>query len=82
MGAPLMRTRGMRISSCNWFNIYASQAMNTSGRTIENSLPGNFTTMTLKAPVGVVGGIIPWNGPLIGQWWLFGPALATGCTVS
>jgi len=36
-------------------------------------------TLKLKAPVGVVGGIIPWNAPLISQWWILGPTLATGC---
>ena len=37
---------------------------------------------TLKEPVGVVGAIIPWNGPLTAQSiWKIGPALATGCTV-
>jgi aldehyde dehydrogenase (NAD+) len=30
--------------------------------------------------VGVVGGIIPWNAPLMSQWWILGPTLATGCT--
>jgi aldehyde dehydrogenase (NAD+) len=31
--------------------------------------------------VGVVGAIIPWNGPLGASIWKIGPALATGCTV-
>ena len=34
------------------------------GETIENSLPGDIFSYTLKEPVGVVGAIIPWNGPL------------------
>ena len=37
-------------------------------------------TLNHRAPLGVIGGIIPWNGPLGGQWWVIGPALATGCT--
>ncbi|WP_244618240.1 aldehyde dehydrogenase family protein [Rhodoferax sediminis] len=59
---------------------FASLAMNWAGSTIPNSLPGNFTTLTLKAPVGAVGGIIPWNAPLISMWWIMGGVLATGCT--
>jgi aldehyde dehydrogenase (NAD+) len=59
---------------------FASQAMNWSGTTIPNSLSGNYTSLTLKAPVGVVGGIIPWNAPLISMWWIMGGVLATGCT--
>jgi aldehyde dehydrogenase (NAD+) len=35
----------------------------------------------LKEPVGVVGGIIPWNNPLGAAVWKIGPALATGCTI-
>ena len=33
------------------------------------------------APVGVVGGIIPWNFPLLMFAWKVAPALAAGCTV-
>ena len=36
---------------------------------------------TLRAPLGVVGGIIPWNGPVISQLWSIAPTLATGCTL-
>lgn len=55
--------------------------MNCTGTTIPNSLKGSFTTLTLKAPVGVMGGGIPWNAPLLSMWWIMGGALATGCTV-
>lgn len=51
------------------------------GETIENSLPGEIFSYTLKEPVGVVGAIIPWNGPLAATVWKIGPAIATGCTV-
>ena len=80
MGAPLMRTQGMRRYISQVILFYATQTVNTAGETLPNSLPGNITTMSFKAPVGVVGGIIPWNGPLISQWWILGPTLATGCT--
>ena len=45
-----------------------------------NGIPGDVATMTLKAPVGVIGGIIPWNGPLNSQFWIVGAVLASGCT--
>lgn len=80
MGAPISRTRAMKNSLFQTIQYFASQAMNWSGTTIPNSLQGNFTTLTLKAPVGVVGGIIPWNAPLISMWWIMGGTLATGCT--
>ncbi|MDX3806868.1 aldehyde dehydrogenase family protein [Bosea thiooxidans] len=81
MGAPLSRTKAFRPFLLQAALYYASQAVNTAGETLPNSLPGHFTTMTIKAPVGIIGGIIPWNGPLISQWWILGGALATGCTV-
>jgi aldehyde dehydrogenase (NAD+) len=80
MGAPITRTRAMKNSLTQTVMYFASQALNWSGSTIPNSLPGQVTTLTLKAPIGVVGGIIPWNAPLISMWWVMGGALATGCT--
>jgi aldehyde dehydrogenase (NAD+) len=81
MGAPLSRMQKMRERMLQTIMFFASQTMNCAGQTVPNSHPGKYTTMILKAPVGVVGGIIPWNGPLISQWWILGGALATGCTV-
>jgi aldehyde dehydrogenase (NAD+) len=80
MGAPLARLRGARNNYIQNILYYSSQARNISGETVSNSLPGTVTTMILKAPVGVVGGILPWNGPLSSQMYVIGPVLATGCT--
>jgi aldehyde dehydrogenase (NAD+) len=60
---------------------FAGQCSALTGQTIPNGLPGEVTTMTIKSPAGVIGGIIPWNGPLNAQWWVLGAAIATGCTV-
>jgi aldehyde dehydrogenase (NAD+) len=81
MGAPLSRTRNMRNFVLQTILFYATQALNSAGQTLPNNLPGRMMTLTLRAPIGVVGGIIPWNGPLGSQWWLLGPVLATGCTL-
>ena len=80
MGAPLARTRALKAWQSQAILFYASQTAAASTETPQNSMAGNFATMKLKAPVGVVGGIIPWNAPLISQWWILGPTLATGCT--
>lgn len=80
MGAPLKRTLGMKSRLMQTINFFITQTAACTGRTVPNSLGGGYTTMTVKAPVGVVGGIIPWNGPLISQWWVLGGTLATGCT--
>ncbi len=81
MGAPISRTRNNRQRALGMLRYYAGQATALHGETIENSLPGEIFSYTLKEPVGVVGAIIPWNGPLTATIWKIGPALATGCTV-
>jgi aldehyde dehydrogenase (NAD+) len=81
MGAPISRTSGNRLRAVGMLRYYAGQATAIHGETIENSLPGDYVSFTLKEPVGVVGAIIPWNGPLTATIWKLGPALATGCTV-
>jgi len=81
MGAPISRTKANRLRAIGMLRYYAGQATAIYGETIENSLPGEYVSFTLKEPVGVVGAIIPWNGPLTASIWKIGPALATGCTV-
>jgi aldehyde dehydrogenase (NAD+) len=81
MGAPITRTKANRLRAIGMLRYYAGQATAIHGETIENSLPGDYVSFTLKEPVGVVGAIIPWNGPLTATIWKIGPALATGCTV-
>ncbi|MFJ4027539.1 aldehyde dehydrogenase family protein [Paenarthrobacter sp. NPDC089989] len=80
MGAPVSRLRNSKVSLMKMLAFFASQATSISGETLMNGIPGNVTTMTLKAPVGVIGGIIPWNGPLNSQFWIIGAVLASGCT--
>ena len=60
---------------------YAGMATSIHGETIENSLPGEYFSYTLKEPIGVVGAIIPWNGPLGARHLEDRAGLATGCTV-
>jgi aldehyde dehydrogenase (NAD+) len=80
MGAPISRTRGNKLRVLGMLRYYAGQATALHGETIENSLPGDIFSYTLKEPVGVVGAIIPWNGPLGASVWKIAP-IATGCTV-
>src|SRR5262250_3173043 len=81
MGAPITRMRGMRRRAVGMLRYYAGMATSIHGETIDNSLPGEIFSYTLKEPVGIVGAIIPWNGPLGASIWKVGPAIATGCTV-
>jgi aldehyde dehydrogenase (NAD+) len=81
MGAPVSRTSAGRQRVLGMLRWYAGMATALHGETIDNSLPGEYFSCTLKEPVGVVGAIIPWNGPLAATIWKIGPVLATGCTV-
>ena len=80
MGTPISRVLASKSSLMRMLSFFAAQALTISGETLMNGIPGSVATMTLKAPVGVVGGIIPWNGPLNSQFWIIGAVLASGCT--
>jgi 5-carboxymethyl-2-hydroxymuconic-semialdehyde dehydrogenase len=46
------------------------------------SLPaGDHLNFTVRAPIGPVGVITPWNTPFMLSTWKIAPALAAGCTV-
>ena len=81
MGAPIARTSTFRRWIQLAFRFYAAQTVQPRGTVFANSVPGEFMSYSLKQPIGVVGAIIPWNGPLITQLWSLCPALATGCTL-
>lgn len=57
---------------------FAGMATKIQGSTIPTS--NNFLTYTLREPVGVCAGIIPWNFPLLMASWKLAPALAAGNT--
>jgi aldehyde dehydrogenase (NAD+) len=81
MGAPIAYGRANPTRVPNMIRHYAGAAMAIHGETIPNSAPGEIFTYTTKEPVGVVGAIIPWNGPIGTTVWKMGPVLATGCTL-
>lgn len=80
MGAPAKRLGAMRQGMLNTLRYFAAQALQCNGEVIPSPYGDGTTTMILRAPLGVVGGIIPWNGPLISVWWILGGVLASGCT--
>ena len=81
MGMPIARTRATELFALKAIQFFAAQALSIVGETLQNGIVGDVMTMSLRAPVGVVGGIIPWNGPLPSQWWLVGATIASGCTI-
>jgi aldehyde dehydrogenase (NAD+) len=81
MGGPLSRTILGRRRAIGLLRYYAGLATTIQGETIPNSAAGNMFAYTLKEPVGVVGAINPWNGPIGLAIWKICPVLASGCTV-
>jgi aldehyde dehydrogenase (NAD+) len=61
-------------------HFYAGLAEQLHGHTMGAPFP-NFTTYTLREPIGVVAAITPWNTPLGLLGWKLFPALAAGNTV-
>jgi aldehyde dehydrogenase (NAD+) len=78
MGAPFGHDRAQIIGRLRFC---AGMATALHGETIGTSVPGEVFAYTRKEPIGVVGAIIPWNGPLPATLWKMGPVLATGCTL-
>jgi len=80
MGAPIAKSVGAAFG-VKVLRYFAGAATRIQGETVQNSAPGSFFTYTLKQPVGVVGSIIPWNGPMVSSIAKIAPVLATGCTM-
>jgi aldehyde dehydrogenase (NAD+) len=81
MGGPISRTLLGRRRGVGLLRYYAGLATAIQGDTIPNSAAGDIFSCTLKEPVGVVGAINPWNGPIGLAIWKLCPVLATGCTL-
>jgi aldehyde dehydrogenase (NAD+) len=81
MGGPISRTTLGRRRAIALLRYYGGLATSVQGDTIPNSMPGDVFSYTLKEPVGVVGAINPWNGPIGLAIWKLCPVLASGCTV-
>ena len=56
-----------------------------AGRALQNAAAGEYapgyTSLLRREPIGVIGGIAPWNYPLMMAIWKAAPALVTGNTV-
>jgi aldehyde dehydrogenase (NAD+) len=81
MGAPITRQLGFKKRAVGLLRYYAAMALQISGETVENSLSKDIISYTIREPLGVVGAITPWNGPIPATIWKLGPVLATGCTL-
>jgi aldehyde dehydrogenase (NAD+) len=75
-GKPLREVRFDLQQAIDAFRYYAGWATKIEGETIP--VRGKVLNYTLREPVGVVAGIIPWNFPLEMAAWKAAPALACG----
>ena len=69
----------------DFIRYYAGWATKIAGEAFKPAVGSrdaiDFTVMTLREPVGVVAGIVPWNAPAGMLAVKIGPALAAGCTL-
>jgi len=78
-GIPITLTRGMVADAAKTFRYYAGWP--TKLRGVVNPVDPSVHCYTVREPVGVCAGIIPWNGPITMAAWKIAPALACGNTV-
>jgi betaine-aldehyde dehydrogenase/aminobutyraldehyde dehydrogenase len=77
VGKPLSYARDeMPVCSDN-LRFFAGAARILEGRAAGEYMQG-YTSMIRREPIGIVGGIAPWNYPLMMAVWKLAPALAAG----
>jgi acyl-CoA reductase-like NAD-dependent aldehyde dehydrogenase len=78
-GMPISTARVLVPMAIQALHFFAGAAATISGHTLASG--SNQFNYSLREPVGVVGSIIPWNGPMLMASWKLGPALAGGNTL-
>src|SRR5204862_7747616 len=77
VGKPLSYAKDeMPVCSDN-LRFFAGAARILEGRSAGEYMKG-YTSMIRREPLGIVGGIAPWNYPLMMAIWKLAPALAAG----
>src|SRR5437868_7789902 len=77
VGKPLMASRDEMPFSADNLRFFAGAARILEGKSAGEYIKG-YTSMLRREPLGIVGGICPWNYPLMMAVWKMGPALAAG----
>src|SRR5438445_13841187 len=77
VGKPLAYARDEMPVCADNLRFFAGAARVLEGRAAGEYMRG-YTSMIRREPVGVVGGIAPWNYPLMMAVWKLAPALAAG----
>lgn len=79
-GKTLSESLGEVMKAINVLEFTAGETLRPSGGTFPSEMARNFA-YTVRAPLGVVGLITPWNFPVCIPVWKIAPALATGNTI-
>jgi 1-pyrroline dehydrogenase len=79
VGKPLAYAREEIPVCVDNLRFFAGAARMLEGRSAGEYMRG-YTSMIRREPLGVVGGIVPWNYPLMMAIWKLAPALAAGNT--
>ncbi len=77
VGKPLMASRDEMPFSADNLRFFAGAARQLEGKSAGEYIEG-YTSLIRREPLGIVGGICPWNYPLMMAVWKMGPALAAG----
>jgi len=77
VGKPLSYARDEMPVSADNIRFFAGAARLLEGKSAGEYMRG-YTSMLRREPVGIVGGIAPWNYPLMMAVWKLAPALAAG----
>ena len=77
VGKPLGYARDEMPVSADNLRFFAGAARLLEGKAAGEYMKG-YTSMIRREPVGIVGGIAPWNYPLMMAVWKIGPARAAG----
>lgn len=78
-GKPVKECRALVASAAGTFQYFAAVC-----ETFESPVTpqrGDFLTLSLHEPLGVVGAITPWNSPIASEAQKIAPALAAGCAM-
>src|SRR5256714_7995006 len=79
VGKPLSYARDELPVCADNIRFFAGAARILEGRAAGEYMRG-YTSLIRREPIGVVGGIAPWNYPLMMAVWKLAPALAAGNT--
>jgi 1-pyrroline dehydrogenase len=77
VGKPLSSAKDEMPVSADNIRFFAGAARVLEGKAAGEYMRG-YTSMLRREPIGIVGGIAPWNYPLMMAVWKLAPALAAG----